>query len=68
MISHTRSTSAPQAAAEPGASSEGGESDPDVRTVSSQEVLRGDAELRIDHHGNIYRLRITNSGKLILTK
>ncbi|MEX0922418.1 MAG: hemin uptake protein HemP [Rhodovibrionaceae bacterium] len=37
-------------------------------TVSSQSVMSGRAEIRIDHNGEVYRLRITNSGKLILTK
>lgn len=39
-----------------------------VLTVSSQEIMAGRAEIHIDHHGEVYRLRITNSGKLILTK
>ena len=35
----------------------------------SSDALLGDAdELRIDHHGEEYRLRLTRNGKLILTK
>ena len=40
-----------------------------VRTqVSSEELLRGRKELFIEHEGEIYRLRLTSRGKLILTK
>jgi len=38
------------------------------RTVKSSELLRGGHELLIDHHGEIYSLRETSKGKLILTK
>ena len=36
--------------------------------VSSEELMQGRRELWIDHHGELYRLRITRSGKLYLTK
>ena len=36
--------------------------------VSTATLLEGRAELEIDHRGEIYRLRITRTGKLILTK
>lgn len=36
--------------------------------VSSDELLAGEAELEIEHHGQIYRLRPTRQGKLLLTK
>lgn len=36
--------------------------------VSSAELLRGTNELLIEHHGALYRLRLTSLGKLILTK
>ncbi len=37
--------------------------------VTRSDQLFGDSnELIIDHHGQEYRLRITNLGKLILTK
>jgi hemin uptake protein HemP len=36
--------------------------------VASNEILRGNAEVEIDHRGVLYRLRVTSLGKLILTK
>ncbi len=36
--------------------------------VSTTTLFEGRAELEIDHRGEIYRLRITRTGKLILTK
>lgn len=36
--------------------------------LSSAEVLRGRREARIEHKGEIYCLRETKNGKLILTK
>jgi hemin uptake protein HemP len=36
--------------------------------VASQDILRGNAEVEIDHRGTLYRLRVTSLGKLILTK
>lgn len=38
------------------------------RTVSSDELFQGRHELLIDHHGELYRLRLTKTGKLILNK
>lgn len=38
------------------------------RTLSSTQLLRGDKEIQIEHHGAVYRLRLTALGKLILTK
>ncbi|HWK47254.1 MAG TPA: hemin uptake protein HemP [Stellaceae bacterium] len=38
------------------------------REISSTELLAGDRTLIIRHNQDLYRLRITNSGKLILTK
>lgn len=38
------------------------------RSVSSRELLGGERELLIDHEGQIYRLRVTRNGKLILHK
>jgi hemin uptake protein HemP len=34
----------------------------------SDELLAGGREARIEHHGAVYRLRMTSLGKLILTK
>ncbi len=39
-----------------------------VRRIHSRELLRGAAEVEIEHAGHIYRLRCTSLGKLILTK
>lgn len=39
-----------------------------ARTLFSMAVFEGEAEIGIDHHGELYRLRITRQGKLILTK
>lgn len=38
------------------------------RAVDSEEILRGQPEIEIDHAGVLYRLRVTSLGKLILTK
>ncbi|WP_231746545.1 hemin uptake protein HemP [Maioricimonas rarisocia] len=40
----------------------------DLRIVDSNELLRGDREVLIRHSDQIYRLRLTKSGKLILQK
>ena len=40
---------------------------PLVRVLVS-ELLRGGREAILEHHGQDYRLRITQNGKLILTK
>ena len=36
--------------------------------VKSESLFEGATELVIDHHGILYRLRLTSLGKLILTK
>ena len=42
---------------------------PEARvSVTSEELLRGAQEIVIVHGGEEYRLRVTKSGKLILTK
>ena len=38
-----------------------------TRHIRSEEILRGAREIVIDHDGRLYRLRITQNGKLILT-
>ena len=38
------------------------------RQWTSEALLEGDREALIEHAGSIYRLRLTPSGKLILTK
>lgn len=39
-----------------------------AREVQSHALFAGAQEVRIDHHGQEYRLRQTRNGKLILTK
>ena len=38
------------------------------RTLSSQQLFAGQTEVLIEHEGQIYRLRRTRGGKLLLTK
>ena len=38
-----------------------------VRRISSRDLLGDTRELEIDHDGRIYRLRLAQSNKLILT-
>jgi hemin uptake protein HemP len=39
-----------------------------VRAIASEDLFAGARELVIKHAGEDYRLRLTNQGKLILTK
>ncbi|WP_151636775.1 hemin uptake protein HemP [Noviherbaspirillum aerium] len=45
--------------------------DPDAGTrvtrIKSEDLLQQQREVEIDHHGRIYRLRLTQLNKLILT-
>lgn len=36
--------------------------------IASTDLLRGENEIKIEHFAQIYRLRVTSTGKLILTK
>ena len=38
-----------------------------VRRIKTQELLKQSREIEIDHEGKIYRLRLTQANKLILT-
>ena len=38
------------------------------QSVDSRELLRGRRELHIRHEGEVYRLRVTRNGRLILNK
>ena len=38
------------------------------RTIASKDLLQGGSEVLIDHEGEVYRLRRTRHGKLILHK
>ena len=35
---------------------------------NSEEILKGTKEIQIVHRGEVYRLRLTRNGKLILSK
>jgi hemin uptake protein HemP len=67
--SPTRVKQAAEAAAENAQSSRGGESD-QARAgyLTSDTIFNGLREVVISHNGVQYRLRITSSDKLILTK
>lgn len=39
-----------------------------VKSLVSSVVFNGATEIGIEHHGELYRLKITRQGKLILTK
>ena len=41
---------------------------PLTRVVTSDSLFRGTHEIGIEHHGAMYRLKITRQGKLILNK
>ena len=41
---------------------------PSQGSIPTDRLFRGRQEILIDHSGEIYRLRITRNGKLILTK
>lgn len=45
-----------------------GVSPPQRRVLNSDDLLCGEKEVLINHHGEIYRLRETRNGKLILGK
>ncbi|MBW3543855.1 MAG: hemin uptake protein HemP [Planctomycetes bacterium] len=39
-----------------------------ARQIDSEQLLHGDREIHICHEGEVYRLRVTRNGKLILHK
>lgn len=39
-----------------------------ARTLTSESIFRGEREIGIEHHGALYRLKVTRQGKLILNK
>ena len=51
---------------QPGDAPEGPEEQP--RMIDSQDILGGQVEIMIRHGEEIYRLRVTRNGKLILFK
>lgn len=63
-MSHLNGTNEPLAA-----STEPGQSDLTAPTaLPSQDLLRGQKTVIIEHNGTVYRLQSTRAGKLILTK
>lgn len=42
--------------------------DHEPRVLTSHALFDGHAEVRIEHHGAVYRLKQTSLGKLIMTK
>jgi hemin uptake protein HemP len=49
-------------------SKDGASPSPSRRTLKSSELLGERNELHIEHNGEVYLLRRTSNGKLILTK
>lgn len=49
-------------------SSDSSVNDPERLVISSAEVLRGRSEIWIEHGTEMYRLRLTRAGKLLLSK
>lgn len=45
-----------------------GEGNDRIAQITSAQLFAGAVEVRIDHHGAVYRLKQTALGKLILTK
>jgi hemin uptake protein HemP len=41
---------------------------PTPQRYDSQQLLRGSKEILIEHHGQLYRLKLTRNDKLILNK
>jgi hemin uptake protein HemP len=49
-------------------SSPGDSAEPRFAVLRSEDLLAGRSEVWIEHRGDMYRLRLTTSGKLYLTK
>lgn len=45
-----------------------GQQPPSQNGIPADLLFKGSQEILINHHGEIYRLRVTRNGKLILTK
>ena len=45
-----------------------GEGSATVRTIPSEDLLRGERQVVILHHGEAYRLLVTRNDKLLLQK
>jgi hemin uptake protein HemP len=52
----------------PGGAALAGKARRPPRNLDSTAILQGDSEITISHNGEIYRLRVTRNGKLILHK
>ncbi|MEW6613253.1 MAG: hemin uptake protein HemP [Pseudomonadota bacterium] len=59
---------APDAKRRTGKASEGEQAQQGPPCLSTSELFHAARELVIEHQGELYRLRITRNGKLILTK
>lgn len=64
----TPDASPPPARTEPSATARPPVSTPAPRRLHSRDLLGQGRELEIEHAGQLYRLRLTQLGKLILTK
>lgn len=62
LTMHTTALPDPRPAAQ-----QSGSSSTDVVRIKSEDLLQERREVEIDHHGRIYRLRLTQLNKLILT-
>jgi len=45
-----------------------GQQPPSQNGIPTELLFKGSQEILINHHGEIYRLRVTRNSKLILTK
>ena len=45
-----------------------GQRPPSQKGIPAELLFKGSQEILINHHGEIYRLRVTRNSKLILTK
>lgn len=45
-----------------------GQQPPSQKGIPAELLFKGSQEILINHHGEIYRLRVTRNSKLILTK
>ena len=50
------------------APSKSSQSPPRPQIINSADLLKGQCELWIEHEGEMYRLRVTKTGKLLLKK
>ncbi len=68
MPSHHAYSSSPSAVRPPQSKPEKPPLQRSCKRINSQQLLADEREIEIEHVGQLYRLRITALGKLILTK